>query len=119
MGGVSKLWKELCTTAIECKLPLGKRKVFQTREELIREVQRYSLKKFQDTERYARSYGYPINRWDVSMVKDLSFVFCHQFSFNENISEWDASNATDMHGMFRRAYKFNQDISSWNVSNVT
>ena len=60
-----------------------------------------------------------ISSWDVSNVKDMSFMFWECPKFNSDISEWDVSNVTDMHSMFYECIKFNQDISKWDVSNVT
>ena len=59
-----------------------------------------------------------ISDWDVSNVKDMSFMFYDCKSFNQDISEWDVSNVTTMVGMFRGCEAFNLDISNWNVSNV-
>ena len=39
--------------------------------------------------------------------------------FNGNISNWDVSNVKDMSFMFYECTNFNSDISAWDVSNVT
>jgi len=119
MKQVNKVWKELCTAAIDSKMPLGTRKAFRTNEELKKAVRKYNLEKISDVEEFATSYGYPINTWNVSKLKDFSRVFFQQFYFDEDISGWNVSNATSMRCMFFHAREFNQDISSWNVSNVT
>lgn len=59
-----------------------------------------------------------INNWDVSSVKDMSFLFSAASSFNDPLDNWDVSNVTDMTGMFRSS-AFNQPIGSWDVGNVT
>merc|ERR1712176_466520 len=100
-------------------MPLGRKKVFQNHKELTVSVDKYCNNKFEDVESFATTYGYPINNWDVSLIKDFSDVFYRQRSFNENISNWNVSNATDMRWMFDNAEEFNQDLSSWNVSKVT
>ncbi len=59
-----------------------------------------------------------LNQWDVSNVKDMSFMFYYAKSFNQNIGSWNVSNVTNMKGMFSNATAFDQNIGSWNVSNV-
>lgn len=54
-----------------------------------------------------------ISSWDVSNVKDMSYMFSGAVNFNEDISSWDTSNVERMNSMFKRAESFNQDISSW------
>ncbi len=60
-----------------------------------------------------------INTWDISAIKDMSFLFLNMRDFNEDISDWDVSNVTNMSHMFQNCTSFNQDISTWDVSNVT
>jgi surface protein len=87
----------------------------------------------------------PIHKWDVSTLKDLSFVFDGVHTFNEDISSWKMFHraaamlqmlfeATTFHqdfvilecakcrdhmfAMFEGADAFNQKISKWNVSSV-
>ena len=91
-------------------------------------------------------YGH-ISRWDVSKVKDFSYLFankkdvdgCFGFGhgcllpditeefkqylgdttdFDEDLSCWNVSNATNMSVMFYGAAKFNQPLNKWNVSKV-
>ena len=64
------------------------------------------------------TYG-NISTWDVSQVTNMSDLFKHKTTFNEDISNWDVSSVTNMHSMFYFATSFNQDIGSWDVSNVT
>jgi surface protein len=55
-----------------------------------------------------------------STVKDLSFAFYFNHSFNDaSITKWNVSNVTNMTDMFTYADTFNQDISSWNTGSVT
>ena len=63
------------------------------------------------------TYGH-IKTWDTSLVTDMSELFYHKYSFNDDISNWDVSSVYDMRGMFQ-ASSFNQDIGSWDVSSVT
>lgn len=72
----------------------------------------------------ALTYGWPINNWCVSRVKDFSRVFMPPSNddtgtlFNETIADWDMSNATNLSSMFEGAFAFDQDISSWNLQNA-
>ena len=59
-----------------------------------------------------------IETWDVSHVKDMSFMFAGAKSFNQPIGCWDVSNVMNMSWMFCVAKSFNQFIGNWNVSNV-
>jgi hypothetical protein len=66
---------------------------------------------------YASSYGWHIDKWDVSRIKDFSHAFAEIDGFNHAIDSWDVSNATNMGGMFYHALSFNQDLSLWGTSN--
>lgn len=114
---VNKRWKELCTKAIDnkCTTPPTP---FQSKDSLEDAIRIYCQNHSLDMERIARTYGYPIGKWDVSQITDFSCVFDDQYNFNENINGWDTSNATSMREMFCSASVFNQDISSWNTSKV-
>ena len=66
--------------------------------------------------------------WDrvvTSLVTDMSDLFRHQNTFNQDISSWDTSNVTNFHGMFEmnpqvnRNNSFNQNISAWDTSSAT
>ncbi len=67
-----------------------------------------------------RYYGYnldkfngDISRWNVSNVKNMSFMFHDAESFNQPIGDWDISKAINMHNMFQWAMSFNQPIGDW------
>ena len=66
-----------------------------------------------------REYGWPMNTWCVSNIKDMSELFYNRGGFNEDISDWNVSLVTNMYGMFHYATAFNGDLSSWDVSSVT
>jgi len=59
-----------------------------------------------------------ISEWDVSNVRDMSYMFDNATQFNGDLSRWDVSNVVNMERMFGGAISFNGDISAWNVSNV-
>ena len=63
-----------------------------------------------------------IDKWDVSNVTDMSYMFYYCENFNGNLSDWDVSNVTNMSWMFYNCRKFNGKglgLENWNVSNVT
>lgn len=88
--------------------------------------------------------NFDVSSWNVSNVKDMSYMFDYARDFNSNLASWDVSNVENMAGMFRdtnaftgrglrnwdvssatsmrnmfyAATAFNTDISSWDVSNV-
>ena len=59
-----------------------------------------------------------ISNWDVSNVKNMSYMFWGCKKFNQDISSWNVSNVKKMRNMFFGCKLFNQDISNWNVSDV-
>ena len=63
-----------------------------------------------------QTFNGDISRWDVSNVKNMSWMF-RNTDFNGDISKWNVSNVEEMKYMFCLS-KFNQDISKWDVSNV-
>jgi surface protein len=113
---VCSTWRHTCTEAIDAQQIPTTRKVFSTSVELRQAVKKYCG---YDAEEILQTYGYPINKWDVSNLQNFSGIFRDANTFDEDISSWNVSNATYMGGMFRGAEVFNQDLSSWNVQNVT
>ena len=67
---------------------------------------------------YAKSFNGDLSGWDVLGVRDMSYMFYYATSFNGNISGWDVSGVRDMSRMFYYATSFNGDISGWDVSGV-
>lgn len=63
-----------------------------------------------------KNFNGDISRWDVSNVRDMSFIFSCSI-FNGDISRWDVSNVKTMQGMFYNSM-FNGDISEWDTHNV-
>jgi surface protein len=125
---VCRSLRHACTEAIDAKQTPTTRKAFSTNQELCQAVEKYcgysqatrsySQCNPQDAEEIAQTYGYPINKWNVSNLQKFDYIFFNLHTFNENISLWNVSHATTMTGMFCRARAFNQDLSSWNVQNV-
>jgi surface protein len=128
---ISRHWCTMCTAAIDSKQTIA----FRSNEELRSAVRRYCGYDEDvhhdpiheennpplhphEAEDFACTYGWPINRWNVSNLEDFSYIFDHLSVFNENISSWDMHKAKNTVGMFRGALSFNNDISTWNVSNV-
>jgi hypothetical protein len=68
--------------------------------------------------RNAHSFDQPLEQWDVSNVKDMSFMFHKAYTFNQPHNSWDVSRVNDMTDMFSHM-SFNQDISNWLVANVS
>ena len=67
----------------------------------------------------AQTYGWPLNSWCVSQVRDMSRLFQNKDTFIDDISDWDVSSVTNMKWMFRGASSFNNTISTWDISSVT
>jgi surface protein len=107
---VNKRWRKLCKKPSMQSLVKMDGKLFNPR--------RNWEKQSRNTANTKR-YGYPMGKWEVSHVEDMSALFEDMGIFNEYIGSWDVSNVTNMRYMFEGASCFNQDIGSWDVSNVT
>ncbi|EAJ2975608.1 BspA family leucine-rich repeat surface protein [Campylobacter jejuni] len=59
-----------------------------------------------------------IEKWDVSDVENMSYMFADCKTFNQDLSSWDVSSVKTMACMFRSCHAFNQDLSSWDVGKV-
>ena len=63
-----------------------------------------------------------ISNWDVSNVKDMSFMFhkCKKLKFVGDLSNWNVSSVKNMYSMFDNSEKLESvgDLSKWDVSNV-
>ena len=58
-----------------------------------------------------------IETWDVSHVKDMSYMFSDSSPFNHPIDSWDVSMVENMAGMVEDS-AFNQPLEKWNVKNA-
>ena len=65
-----------------------------------------------------KKFNSDLSKWDVSNVEDMSFMFVNCDNFNYDLSNWDVSKVTDMKFMFQNCEKFNSDLSKWDVSKV-
>jgi len=91
---------------------------FSTRTELKAAVDKYVQGNWSTT--VSSKYGWPIGSWCVDYVEDMSGLFQHLDTFNEDISEWNVGQVTDMEDMFNGASSFNpEDLSNWDTSSVT
>jgi hypothetical protein len=79
---VSRNWKQLCTDTIDAKRSDATKQVFTTNTELRAAVATYcgyysdedsysDLSTPDDAEKLAKTYGWPINKWDVSNLQDF------------------------------------------------
>ena len=50
-----------------------------------------------------------ISWWNVSSVKDMSYMFLNASEFNQNIGRWRVGNVEKIYGMFNGAKALNKD----------
>eukprot|EP00978_Attheya_sp_CCMP212_P022299 scaffold66326_cov57-Attheya_sp.AAC.2 len=87
---VCRSWKLLFTNTINQKASAPK--AFESRTELKEAVNTYTKYNLDDAEAFVSMYGgWPIDRWDVSNIRDFSGIFAWRESFNEYIGPWDMS----------------------------
>jgi surface protein len=60
-----------------------------------------------------------IEKWNMTNVTDMSFMFYDTPYFDQDIGNWNVSGVTNMHGMFMMDTSFNRDLSAWNIVKVT
>mmetsp|Transcript_27657 Transcript_27657/g.40834 ORF Transcript_27657/g.40834 Transcript_27657/m.40834 type:complete len:174 (-) Transcript_27657:379-900(-) len=113
---VCKRWMQIIDRGIDT---MSLKKPFLTNQELCDAVRKHAEDKTKFAEELARTYGWPIGKWDVSQVTDFSGIFHNMYNFNEGIKDWDVSNGTNFRFMFYDATSFNQKLDKWNVSHAT
>ncbi|UWD35392.1 BspA family leucine-rich repeat surface protein [Mycoplasma cottewii] len=57
-----------------------------------------------------------LDKWNTRNVKNFSFAFKDNASFNTDISKWNTSNVEYFWGTFENATSFNKPLNDWNVS---
>ena len=67
---------------------------------------------------FTEEFNQPLDKWDVSNVKDMSNMFNVALKFNQNINNWNVSNVEDLSKTFRYCKAFDQPLNDWDVSNV-
>ena len=69
---------------------------------------------------FSSKYNGDITTWTfTSAIKDLSWMFAGNTTFNQDISGWNVASVTSMANMFNSASAFDQDLTGWNIGNVT
>jgi surface protein len=65
-----------------------------------------------------RKLNCDLSSWNVRNLKITAYMFYDCPNFNCDLSDWDVSNVTNMENMFNKCTKFKSDLSGWDVSNV-
>ena len=52
----------------------------------------------------------PLNKWNVSKVTNMGWMFEYAESFNQPLNDWNVSNVNRKFGMFDAATSFNQPL---------
>ena len=65
-----------------------------------------------------QSFNQDISNWNVSSVKNMEFMFQCCDNFNQPLNDWNVGNVEDMYGMFCICTNFNQPLNNWDVGNV-
>ena len=60
-----------------------------------------------------------LSRWNTGKVERMDCMFCSCQNFNSDLSKWNVSNVKNMDCMFLNCTSFNCDLSKWNTSSVT
>jgi hypothetical protein len=62
------------------------------------------------------TFNEPLDRWNVSNVKQMGGMFADCVEFNQPIRNWDIKNVVSMAGMFAGCRKFNQPLNNWRIN---
>jgi Mycoplasma protein of unknown function, DUF285 len=60
--------------------------------------------------------GIGLERWDISKVVNLDYMFSYAAVFNSNLSSWNTFSTSSMVHMFQSASLFNCNLSLWDTS---
>lgn len=63
----------------------------KTKEELKKAVNLWCDNKDEASNKYG-----DISNWDVSLIRDMSYLFYKKYNFNDNLSNWDVSSVYSM-----------------------
>ncbi|WP_258018826.1 BspA family leucine-rich repeat surface protein, partial [Brachyspira hampsonii] len=68
----------------------------------------------------ALEFNQPLNDWDISNVKDTSYMFYLASKFNQPLDKWNVNKVKNMSYMFGGTYNFNQycSLENWDISQV-
>jgi hypothetical protein len=89
MERVNNTWWQLCRKTIYDKSGPSGPQAFHSNEEISDAVSRYCWCDAKVMEEIACTNGYPIDKWNVSQVENMSRVFMYWNRFNEPIGSWD------------------------------
>ena len=53
-----------------------------------------------DKNTYCKKFNQPLDKWDVSKVKEMRFMFYECHAFNQKLNSWDVGNVQSMGCMF-------------------
>ncbi len=68
---------------------------------------------------FSSNYNGDITTWTfTSTIKDMSWMFNGNTTFNQDISGWNTASVTTMENMFNGASAFDQDLTGWWIGNV-
>ena len=60
-----------------------------------------------------------LSGWDVSKVKDMSYMFSNCEKFDCNLGNWNIKNVKAMNALFSGCYNFTgKGLENWDVSKV-
>jgi surface protein len=66
---------------------------------------------FKNAFSFTGSFG---NGFDISSVKNTSYMFANAYNFKGDVSNWDTHNVEKMNNMFENCSSFNSNLSLWN-----
>lgn len=67
---------------------------------------------------FFKTHNFYLNEWNVSNVKNFSWVFSNCRKFNSELNNWDTKSGKFMNYMFHYCLEFNQSILNFDISNV-
>jgi hypothetical protein len=114
---VNKRWQTFCDKAVEQNFQPKKK--FQTNRELKGAAKKYCRYQKKQMNKFGRTCGFPIGKWEVGEIDDFSSVLADMTTFNEDIGRWNLSRAKTIRHMLKNATSFNKPLHNWDISKVT